>query len=59
MSYLKTKENDANVIAFVNAIDNSIKKEDCLTLISMLEKITGFKAKNVGKKNDWIWKLYL
>ena len=50
MSYLKTKENDADVIAFINAIDDPVKKEDCLTLIEMLERITGFKAKMWGAK---------
>ncbi|MEH6536100.1 MAG: DUF1801 domain-containing protein [Psychroserpens sp.] len=50
MSYLKTKENDADVIAFINAIEDPVKKEDCLTLIEMLERISGFKAKMWGSK---------
>lgn len=50
MSYLKTKENDANVIAFINSIEDPIKKDDCFVLIPILEKISGFKAKMWGTK---------
>ena len=50
MSYLQTKENDADVIAFINVIDDSVKKNDCLVLIEMLEGISGHKAKMWGKK---------
>ena len=50
MSYLQTKENDSDVIAYVNAIENPVKKEDCLKLIEMLETISGYKAKMWGKR---------
>ena len=50
MSYLKTKENDADVMAFLNGVDDKVKREDCLQLIPVLEEITGFKAKMWGSK---------
>ena len=50
MSYLKTKENDADVIAYLNAISDDQKKEDCLTLIDLMERVSGYKAKMWGKK---------
>lgn len=50
MSYLKTKENDSNVIEFINAIEDEVKKQDCLQLIQILERISGFKAKMWGAK---------
>lgn len=49
MSYLKTKENDSDVIVFIEAIVDPIKKDDCLQLILLLETISGFKAKMWGK----------
>ena len=50
MSYLKTKETDSDVSAFINAIEDSIKREDCIKLITMLEDISGFKAKIWGAR---------
>lgn len=50
MSYLKTKENDANVIAYINTIEDDAKKEDALILLKLMERITGFKAKMWGNR---------
>ena len=50
MSYLKTKENDVDVIAYINAIEDPEKKDDCLRLIEMLEPISGCKAKMWGNR---------
>lgn len=50
MSYLKTKENDEDVIAYLNAIEDDQKKSDCLTLITLMESVSGFKGKMWGKK---------
>ncbi len=50
MSYLQTKENDANVVAFLSAIEEDVKKQDCLKLVESLERISGFKAKMWGNK---------
>ncbi len=50
MSYLKTKENDSDVIAYINAIEDDAKKEDALILMELMERITGFKAKMWGNR---------
>ena len=50
MSYLQTKENDANVVTFLSAIDDDVKKNDCLQLVQTLERISGFDAKMWGTK---------
>jgi hypothetical protein len=50
MSYLKTKENDDDVIAFLNSIEDPVKKEDCLKIMAMLKDITGHEAKMWGKR---------
>lgn len=50
MSYLKTKENDDDVIAFLNSIEDPNKKEDCLKLMAMLKDISGYDAKMWGKR---------
>ncbi len=50
MSYLKTKENDSDVIAYINAIEDDAKKEDALILLELMERITGFKAKMWGNR---------
>lgn len=50
MSYLKTKENDSDVIAYINAIEDDAKKEDALNLLELMERITGFKAKMWGNR---------
>lgn len=50
MSYLKTKENNADVTVFINAIEDSVKREDCIKLIPILEAISGLKAKMWGTR---------
>ena len=50
MSYLQTKENDSDVITYINAIEDPVKKEDCFKLIEMLEPISGYKAKMWGNR---------
>ncbi|TBN06452.1 DUF1801 domain-containing protein [Hyunsoonleella flava] len=50
MTYLKTKENDSDVIAYINAIEDDAKKEDALILLELMERITGFKAKMWGNR---------
>ena len=50
MSYLKTKETDTDVFAYINAIEDAIKREDCIKLISLLEEISGSKAKIWGTR---------
>ncbi|WP_353778446.1 DUF1801 domain-containing protein [Winogradskyella sp. 3972H.M.0a.05] len=49
MSYLKTKENDADVTEFLNSISDDTQREDSIKLLGMIEKITDSKAKMWGK----------
>lgn len=41
MSTLKTLENDANVIEFIDTAASGTKKQDSLTLLDLFSKITG------------------
>ena len=50
MSYLKIKENDADVLAFLNSIEDPKMKEDCLKIMGMLKDISGKDAKMWGKR---------
>lgn len=45
---LKTKENDASVEKFLNAVPDEQKRKDCFKLAKLMEKITGEKAKMWG-----------
>ena len=45
---LKTKKNDANVEAFLQTIENEEKRKDCLTILSMMKKITREEPKMWG-----------
>ena len=48
MAESKTKENDQDVNAFIDALDNESRRNDCRTMLAMMEKITGEKAKMWG-----------
>ena len=48
MAELKTKENDQDVMAFIESLENQSRKNDCLTLLPIMEEITGEKAKMWG-----------
>jgi len=50
MSYLKTKESDADVLAFLDSIEDPNKKEDCLKIMGMLKEVSGYDAKMWGKR---------
>lgn len=50
MSYLKTKENDEDVLAFLESIEDPTKKADCVKLTGMLNEISGLNAKMWGKR---------
>ena len=45
---LKTKKNDANVEAFLQTIENEEKRKDCMTILSMMKKITREEPKMWG-----------
>lgn len=43
MVELKTKPNPSSVSAFINAVEDDIKRKDCKTLLAWMKKITGKK----------------
>jgi len=49
MSELKTQPNDANVKAFLNAPENEKRRDDCLRLLAMFERVTGQPPRMWGK----------
>ena len=44
MAELKTVKNNASVVDFIQALDDDVKKQDCMTLLSLFEECTGEKA---------------
>lgn len=44
----KTKETDADVIEFIEAVDNPKKREDAYRLLGIFEKASGYQAKMWG-----------
>lgn len=48
MSTLKTLENDANVIEFIDSAASGTKKQDSLTLLDLFSKVTGEKPRMWG-----------
>ncbi|MCJ0932385.1 DUF1801 domain-containing protein [Virgibacillus halodenitrificans] len=49
MAYeLKTKENDENVIEFIEKVENNRKREDAYKLLEIFTETTGYEAKMWG-----------
>ncbi|WP_061809316.1 DUF1801 domain-containing protein [Rossellomorea vietnamensis] len=48
MYELKTKQNDASVIEFIEGVDHLQKKEDAYRLLDIFSETTGFEAKMWG-----------
>jgi len=48
MAEMKTKENDADVLAFLDSIENPIRKQDGLVMLEMMQRATGLPAKMWG-----------
>lgn len=48
MAELKTKENDGDVDAFLAAVENDTRREDCLTILAMMQRVTGMAPKMWG-----------
>ena len=48
MADLKTKENDANVEAFLQNVEDEKKREDSFKVLALIEDVTGQKAKMWG-----------
>ena len=41
MSELKTKENDGDVIAFLDSVENKTRREDAYKILAILKKVSG------------------
>ncbi len=41
MAELKTKKNDGDVLAFLNNVENKRRREDGLTILDLMKKVTG------------------
>jgi len=48
MATLKTQENEASVKQFIDGLENSSRKKDCLTVKKMMQEITGKRARMWG-----------
>lgn len=48
MSELKTHENDASVLEFLDKVDGEVKRQDSFTLLEMYKHITGEEPKMWG-----------
>lgn len=71
MAELKTKLNDGNVEAYLNAIENEKKRQDAFTILELMQKLTGEEPKMwgdsivgfgsyrykyaSGREGDWFW----
>lgn len=68
MAEPRTRPTDASVPAFIDAVEPAQKREDCRTLVAMMERLTGAKAtmwgpsivgfdsytdRNAAKPLDW------
>lgn len=43
MAELKTRPTDASVEEFIAGVENEARREDCRTLLAMMQRVTGFK----------------
>lgn len=48
MAELKTKQNDASVVEFLNTVDNEQKQADSFKLLKIMEEVSGEKGKMWG-----------
>lgn len=48
MAELKTKQNDASIEAYLNAIDDPQRKMDCQKIHQMMQKVTGHEGSMWG-----------
>ncbi|MCF6306023.1 MAG: DUF1801 domain-containing protein [Rhodobacteraceae bacterium] len=45
---MKTKENDGDVLAFLNRLENPTRKQDAMVVLEMMQRATGLPAKMWG-----------
>ncbi len=48
MAELKTKENDGDVLRFINSVENKQRREDGLELLKIFQEATGLKPRMWG-----------
>ncbi len=48
MAELKTKVNDADVVAFLNGVADERKRQDCFAVLDLMERVTGAEPKMWG-----------
>lgn len=48
MAEIKTKENDGDVLAFLNSVEHPKRKEDALAILELMSEITGETPKMWG-----------
>ena len=48
MTELKTKVNDANVVAFLNGVADERKRQDCFAVLDLMQRVTGAEPKMWG-----------
>ena len=48
MTENKTRPTDGDVLAFINAVPDERKRQDCLMLLELMRKVTGEEAKMWG-----------
>jgi hypothetical protein len=48
MAELKTKETDTSVDAYIDAIDNEVRRDDCRALVKLMKQVTKSEPKMWG-----------
>jgi hypothetical protein len=48
MTELKTKVNDADVVAFLNGVADERKRQDCFAVLDLMQRVTGAEPKMWG-----------
>ena len=48
MSELKTKVNNADVVAFLNGVADERKRQDCFAVLELMRRVTGAEPKMWG-----------
>ena len=48
MAELKTKVNDLSVTEFLDGVTDTIRRQDCYTILKLMEEVTGYEPKMWG-----------
>ena len=49
MAELETQQNDADVNAFIESVENKVESQDCFELVETMERLDGEPAKMWGE----------